>query len=68
MADPIETIIQVQQVQTTLAMAEPGPMGPPGIGGQVSPGPDNRLRAETDGLYVPECAVDPLAYYILASN
>ena len=65
----IVTVLQSQAITTTLTSAEPGPAGPPGVGSaNLSAQPDNRLRNEADGMYVPECAADPLAYYILASN
>lgn len=51
---------------------QPGPAGAPGapgLSGAISADADNRATHGTDGgLYVPELAVDPLAYYILARS
>lgn len=43
--------------------------GPPGPQAPVSSDPSNRLTSGSDeGLYVPELAADPLAYYILSKS
>lgn len=51
---------------------QPGPAGAagaPGVSGAISADADNRATHGADGgLYVPELAVDPLAYYILARS
>lgn len=50
-----------------------GVRGPPGPGGgdapAISADPENRARAGSDGgVFVPELAADPVAYYILAKG
>jgi hypothetical protein len=52
-----------------IEVVERGPKGDSGAVASISTDPDNRLTTGSDdGLFVPELAADPLAYYILAKT
>ena len=58
-----------ETVVTLISEVIQGPPGPKGdsANASISADLDNRLTTGSDnGLYVPELAADPLAYYILA--
>lgn len=70
-APPCLTIINnggTVHVTTTVGVRGlPGPGG--GDAPAISADPENRARAGTDGgVFVPELAADPVAYYILAKG
>lgn len=68
--DGPSTLVVIQEAPpNTLEVVEKGPKGDSGSVTElaISTDPDNRLTTGSDnGLYVPELAADPLAYYILA--
>ena len=70
--DGPSTLVVLQDEQpNTIEIVEKGPKGDSGSVAHmaVSADPDNRLTTGSDdGLYVPDLAADPLAYYILAKT
>lgn len=57
-------------VHVTTTVGVRGPQGPGGGDAPaISDDPENRARLGTDGgVFVPELAADPVAYYILAKG
>ena len=67
--DGPSTLVVLQDEQpNTIEIVEKGAKGDSGVVA-ISTDPDNRLTTGSDdGLFVPELAADPLAYYILAKT